>query len=41
MLGPLDFHRFFGNIIEPNIVKLGFCPIQFSVTFAGTQNVDH
>ena len=37
MLGSLDFPRYTGNIVEPNIVKSGFCSIQFTVTFAGTQ----
>ena len=32
MLGSLDFHRYTGNIDEPNIVKSGFC--------SGTQKVD-
>ena len=43
MLGLLhvDFHRYTRNIVEPNIVKSGFCPIQFTVTFARTQKVDH
>ena len=40
MLGSLDFHRHTGNIAEPNIVKSGFCSIQFTVTFAVTQKVD-
>ena len=41
MLGSLYFHRFTENIIlEPNIVKSGFCSIQFAVTFPGTQTVD-
>ena len=41
MLWSLDFHRYTGNIVEPNIVKSGFCSIQFTVlTFAGTQKVD-
>ena len=40
MLGSLDFHYYTGNIVEPNIVTLGFCSIQFTVTFAGTQKVD-
>ena len=40
MLGSLDFHRKTGNIIEPNIVKSGFCSIQFTINFAGTQKVD-
>ena len=40
MLGLLDFHRYTGNIVEPSIVKSGFCSIQFRVTFAGTQKVD-
>jgi len=37
----LDFHHYTRNIVKPNIVKSGFCSIQFTVTFAGTQNVDH
>ena len=36
MLGSLDFHHKVGNIVESNIVKLGFCSIQFNVTFDGT-----
>ena len=40
MLGSLDFHRYTGNIVEPNIVKSGFCSIQFTVTFVGAQMVD-
>ena len=40
MLGSLDFHHYTGNIVEPNIVKLRFCSIQFTVTFARTQKVD-
>ena len=40
MLGSLDFHRYTGNIVEPNIVKWGFCSIQFTIIFAGTQKVD-
>ena len=40
MLGLLDFHRYTGNIVEPNIVKSGFCFIQCTVTFTGTQMVD-
>ena len=40
MLGSLDFHHHTGNIVEPNNVKSGFCSIQFTVTFAGTQKVD-
>ena len=40
MLGSLDFHRYTGNIFEPNIVKSEFCSIQFTVTFAETQKVD-
>ena len=40
MLGSLDFHRYTGNIVEPNIVKSGFWAIQFTVTFAGTQKVN-
>ena len=30
MLESLDFHRYTGNIVEPNIVKSGFCCIQFT-----------
>ena len=41
MLGPLDFDRYTGNIVEPNIVKSGFCSIQFTVTFSGTQKVEY
>ena len=41
MLGSLDYHRFTGNIVELNIVKSGFCSIQFIITFAGAQNIDH
>ena len=33
MFGSLDFHRYTGNIVEPNIVKSGFRSIQFTVTF--------
>ena len=40
MLGSLDFHRYTGNLVEPNMVKTGLCSIQFTVTFAGTQKVD-
>ena len=40
MLGSLDFHCYTGNIVEPNIAKSGFCSIQFTVTFPGTQKVD-
>ena len=40
MLGSLDFHSETGNIVESNIVKWGFCSIQFTVTFEGTLNVD-
>ena len=40
MLVWLDFHCYTGNIVEPNIVKSGFCSTQFNVTFAGTQKVD-
>ena len=40
MLGSLDFHDYTGNIVEPNIVESGFCSIQFTVTFAGTQTDD-
>ena len=40
MLGSLDFHRYTENIDEPNIVKSGYCSVQFTVTFAGTQKVD-
>ena len=40
MLGSLHFHRYTGNIVESNIVKSGFCSIQLTVIFAGTQKVD-
>ena len=40
MLGSLDFHRYTGSIVEPNIVKSGFCSIQFTINFAGTQKID-
>ena len=41
MVGSLDFHRYTGNIVEQaNIVKSGFCSIQFNVTFAWTQKAD-
>ena len=40
MLRLLDFLRYTGNIVEPNIVKSGFCSIQFTVSFAGTKKVD-
>ena len=40
MLGSLDFNRYTGNIIEPNIVKSGFCSIQFTISFAGTQKAN-
>ena len=40
MLGSLDFHRYTGNIVEPNIVTLGFCSVQFTVTFAGKKKFD-
>ena len=40
MLGSLDFHRYTGNIVEPKIVKSGFCSIQLTVIFAGTQEVE-
>ena len=40
MLGSLDFYCYTRNIVELNIVKSGFCSIQFTVTFAGTQKVD-
>jgi len=36
----LDFHRYTENIVGLNIVKSGFCFIQFTVTFAGTWNVN-
>ena len=35
MLGSLDFYRYTGNIVEPNIFKSGFCSIQFTVTLPG------
>ena len=37
MLGSLDFHRYSGNIVEPNIVKLGFCSIQFTNFYQDTE----
>ena len=40
MLGLLDFHCYTGNIIELNIIKSGFCSIQFTATFARTEKVD-
>ena len=40
MLGSLDFHRYNENVVVPSIVKLGFCSIQFTVTFAGIHKVD-
>ena len=41
MLGSLDFHCYTRNIVEPTIVKSGFCSIQFTITLARTQKVDH
>ena len=41
MLGSLDFHRYTENIVEPKIVKSGFCSIHFTATFTGSQNIDH
>ena len=41
MLGSLDFLLYAWNIVELKAFKSGFCCIQFSVTFAGIQNVDH
>ena len=35
-LGALKTHRYIGNIVISNIVISGFCPIHFTVTFAGT-----
>ena len=40
MLGSLDFHRYTGNVVEPNIVRSGFWCIKSTVNFAGTQKVD-
>ena len=40
MLRLLDFHRYTGNLIEPNVAKPGFCSIKFTITFVMTQNVD-
>ena len=40
MLGSLDFYHYAGNIVEPNIFRSGFCSIQFTVNFVGTQNID-
>ena len=41
LLGSLEVHRYTGNIVEPNVVKSGFCSIQCTITFAGTWNDDH
>ena len=35
MLGALKTHRYIGNIVISKIVISGFCPIHFTVTFAG------
>ena len=35
-LGALKTHRYIGNIVISKIIKSGFCPIHFTVTFAGT-----
>ena len=35
-LGPLNPHRYIGNFVISKIVISGFCPIYFTVTFAGT-----
>ena len=35
MLGSLDFHRYTGNIVKPNIAKSGFCSIQFTYILPG------
>ena len=37
--GPLSSHRYIGNIVLSKIVRLGFCPIHFTVTFAETLNI--
>ena len=34
--GPVNSHRYIGNIVISKIVISGFCPIHFAVTFAGT-----
>ena len=39
MLGALKTHRYIGNIVISKIVISGFCPIHFTVTFAGTQHI--
>ena len=36
MLGALKTHRYIGNIVTLKIVISGFCPIYFTVTFAGS-----
>ena len=39
MLGSLDFHRYTGNIVDPNIVKSGFhCNTCYSKTVTSTIN---
>ena len=35
MLRLLNFHCLTGNTVEPDVVKLGFCFIQFTVTLPG------
>lgn len=35
--GSLDFYHHTGNIVEPNIFRSGFCSIQFTVNFVGTE----
>ncbi len=36
MFGSLNSHRYIGNIGISKIIISDFCPIHFSVTFAGT-----
>ena len=39
MLGALQTHCFMGNIDISKIVISGFCPKNFTVTFARTQHI--
>ena len=39
MLGSLDFYCFTRNTVQQNILKSGFCSIQFTVTFVRTQKL--
>ena len=38
-LGALKTHLHIGNIVISKIVISGFCPIHFTVTFAGTYHI--